>query len=145
MCRLVWSSSMGKIISSFAGKGEEYFDPRRNDNTLQEVLDLSVPAEVWKRLESRYKSKSLTTRLHMEKQFYGLRLSEDECFKKHLDEFNRLVTHMSALDEKLMLLASLPASFDHIITTLLFGKDTLKLGKIITSLLLNESRRRESG
>ncbi|GMH14054.1 hypothetical protein Nepgr_015895 [Nepenthes gracilis] len=68
--------------------------------------------------------------------------------EKHLDEFNWILTRCLASDEKineedkaLVLLASLPATYDHIVTTLLFGKDTLKLDEVIASLLMNESRR----
>ncbi|GMH15727.1 hypothetical protein Nepgr_017568 [Nepenthes gracilis] len=55
---------------------------------------------------------------------------------------------ISALDEEikeenktLVLLASLLVSNDHIMTTLLFGKDTLKLDEVIVSLLMNKAMR----
>ncbi|GMH29834.1 hypothetical protein Nepgr_031677 [Nepenthes gracilis] len=144
---------MDRITSSLAGEGEEYLNERMNNQSTekerrQEVLDLTDSAEVWEKLESQYKSKSLATRVHIKKQFYGLRLSKDGSFEKHLDDFNRIVTQMSTLDDvikeedkALVLLASLPASYNHIVTTLLFGKDTLKLDEVIASLLMNESRR----
>ena len=34
-------------------------------------------------------------------------------------------------DKALLLLASLPSSFDNIMTTLLFGKDTLRLNELV--------------
>ena len=46
------------------------------NNTLREVIELTDPAEVWAKLESRYKSKSLTNHLFLNKQLYGLKLEE---------------------------------------------------------------------
>ena len=45
-------------------------------------------------------------------------------------------------DKALLLLASLHVSYYHIVTTLLFGKDTLRYNEVIVALLLNESRRK---
>lgn len=122
------------------------------DNTLREVIGLTDPEVIWTKLESRYKSKSLTNRLYLKKKLYGLKLKEPDDFGKHLDEFNRIVTELASLDEKieeedkaLLLLASLPESFDNIVTTLLFGKDTLKLDDVIGSLLINDARRKSNG
>ena len=42
----------------------------------------------------------------------------------------------------LLLLVSLLTSPDHIVTTLPFVKDTLKHNKVITALLMNESRQK---
>lgn len=118
------------------------------DNTLREVIGLDDPAEVWEKLMSRYKSKSLTNRLFLKKKLYGLKMEEGTQLAVHLDEFNRILTEVLALDVKieeedkaLLLLASLPTSYDHIVTTLLFGKDTLKIDEVIASLLMNESRK----
>ena len=41
-----------------------------------------------------------------------------------------------------LVLVSLPASLDHVVTTLLSGKDTLKHDELIAALLMNESRRK---
>ena len=46
------------------------------------------PAELWAKLESRYKSKSLTNRLSLKKQLYELHMGEGKIFMDHLDEFN---------------------------------------------------------
>lgn len=67
----------------------------------------------------------------------------------HLNESNRILTELSTInvkieqeDKALLLLNSLPTSFDHIITTLLFWKETLKFDEVITLWLLNEYRRK---
>ncbi|VFQ77330.1 unnamed protein product [Cuscuta campestris] len=103
------------------------------NNTLREVLGLTDPVDIWDKLESRYKSKSLTSRLYLKKRLFGLQMVEEANFNGHLDEFNKITTELESIDVKieeedkaLLLLASLPSSFDNIVTTLLFGKETLK-------------------
>ncbi|VFQ72130.1 unnamed protein product [Cuscuta campestris] len=118
------------------------------NNTLREVLGLTDPVEIWDKLESRYKSKSLTSRLYLKKRLFGLQMAEEANFNGHLDEFNKITTELESIDVKieeedkaLLLLASLPSSFDNIVTTLLFGKETLKFDEVVAALLMNETRR----
>ena len=74
-------------------------------------------------------------------------MEEGAKLELHLDEFNMILTELSTLDVKieekdkvLLLLAALHVSYDQIVTTLLFGKDTLRHDEVIIALLLNESR-----
>jgi len=43
-------------------------------------------------------------------------------------------------DKALLLLASLALSFDIIVITLLFRKETLRLDEVVAALLMNETR-----
>ena len=43
------------------------------------------------------------------------------------------------------LLASLPSSFDSIVTTFLFGKETLRFDEAVAALLMNDTRRGNNG
>lgn len=122
------------------------------NNTLREVLGLTDPVEIWDKLESRYKSKSLTSRLYLKKRLFDLQMAEEEVFDQHLDEFNKITTELASLDVKveeedkaLLLLVSLPASFDNIVTTLLYGKETLTFDEVVAALLMNETRRSSNG
>ncbi|VFQ71852.1 unnamed protein product [Cuscuta campestris] len=122
------------------------------NNTLREVLGLTDPVDIWDKLESRYKSKSLTSRLYLKKRLFGLQMAEEANFNGHLDEFNKITTELESIDVKieeedkaLLLLASLPSSFDNIVTTLLFGKETLKFDEVVAALLMNETRRGGNG
>ncbi|VFR00720.1 unnamed protein product [Cuscuta campestris] len=90
------------------------------NNTLREVLGLTDPVDIWDKLESRYKSKSLT-----KLESIDVKIEEE--------------------DKALLLLASLPSSFDNIVTTLLFGKETLKFDEVVAALLMNETRRGGNG
>ena len=74
-------------------------------------------------------------------------MTEEMDFNQHLDEFNKITMELTSLevkleeeDKALLLLPSLPLSFDNIVTTLLFGKETLKFDEVVTALLMNETR-----
>lgn len=118
------------------------------NNTLWEVLGLTDPVDIWDKLESRYKSKLLTIRLYLKKRLFGLQMMKETDFNQHLNEFNKITIEFASLkvkieaeDKTLLLLALLPSSFDNIVTTFLFGKETDKplfytlLGMIFTSHL----------
>ena len=59
-------------------------------------------------------------------------------------ELSTLDVKIEEEDKVLLLLVSLPLSHDHIVTILLFGKDTLRHDEVIAPLLLDESRRKSS-
>jgi len=52
---------------------------------------------------------------------------------------NSLGVKIEEKDTALLLLASLPSSFDNIMTNLLFGKETLRLDEVVATLLINET------
>jgi hypothetical protein len=62
---------------------------------------------------------------------------------KHLNKFNMLNTHLLNFavkiveeDKVILLLASLPPSYDHLVMTLLYGKETLAFEKVTGSLVI---------
>ena len=68
---------------------------------------------------------------------------------EHINFFNKAISELIAVDVKidkedkaLMLLSLLPQSYDHIITTILYGKKTLILEEVTTTLLSNEIKKR---
>ena len=65
------------------------------NNILREVLGLIDPVDIWNKLESWYKSKSLTNSL-----LFGLQMTEEADFNQHLDEFNKIKTELSSLEVK---------------------------------------------
>ena len=71
---------------------------------------------------------------------FGSHATEEANFNQHPDELNKITTEFDS-HKALLLLASLPSSFDNIVTTLLFGKHTLRLDELVTTLLVNETRR----
>ena len=80
----------------------------------------------------------------MKKRLFGLQMTEEVDFNQHLDEFNKITTELDSLEVKieekgkaLLLLTSLSSSFDNIMTTLLFGKEILRLDEVVVALLMN--------
>ena len=78
-------------------------------------------------------SKGLSSKLFMKKQLYSLRMKEGTPILQHLNAFNRILCDLLALevkieeeDKSLMLLSSLPSSYDHLTTTIMYDKETLE-------------------
>src|SRR4051812_32967412 len=94
-------------------------------------------------------TKSLSNKLYMKKQLYCLRMAEGTLILQHLNDFNKIVSDLLALevkmeeeDKALILLSSLPPSYDHLVTTILYGKETLELEDVRVMLVNNELMKR---
>uniref|UniRef100_A0A1D1Z793 Retrovirus-related Pol polyprotein from transposon TNT 1-94 n=1 Tax=Anthurium amnicola TaxID=1678845 RepID=A0A1D1Z793_9ARAE len=79
-------------------------------------------------------------------------MSDGTDLLEHMNFFNKLISQLRSVDVKveeedqaLILLSSLPKSFDHLVTTILYGKDTLKMEEVKYTLLSNEARTKSSG
>ncbi|CAA3016498.1 retrotransposon, Ty1-copia subclass [Olea europaea subsp. europaea] len=95
------------------------------DEIVYQVMDVESPAEVWEKLESRYMSKSLTNKLHLKERLYGLKMLEGTDLIQHTNVFNQIISDLLRLeikfddeDKAMILLYSLPPSYDHLVTTL---------------------------
>ena len=51
---------------------------------------------------------------------------------------------MDEEDQTIIFLSSLPKSYNHLVTTILYGKDTLKMEEVKTTLLANEARHKSN-
>ena len=96
-------------------------------------------------------TKSLSNKLYLKKQLYGLRIKEETAVLEHLNFFNKVISKLLAVDVKideedkaLILLSSLSESYDHIVTTMLYGKETFILEEVTSTLLSNEIRKRSN-
>ena len=114
------------------------------DDVMYHVMDEESPTTIWLKLESRYMSKSLTNKLYLKQKLYGLKMTESLDLSQHINVFNQIINDLKRIDVKfkdedktLMLLNSLPASsmYENLVTTLMWGKETLDLEEI-TSILL---------
>ena len=79
----------------------------------------------------------------------GLHMNEGTMVLEHLNFFNKIINELLTVDVKiyeedkaLILLSSLPESYDHIVTTMLYGKKTLILEEVTSAHLSNEIRKR---
>jgi hypothetical protein len=69
----------------------------------------------------------------------------------HINVFSQMVTDLEQLgvavddeDKAIILLCSLPSSYEHVVTTLTYGKESIKIGDITAALLAREQRRKSS-
>jgi len=79
-------------------------------------------------------TKSLFNMLYLKKQLSGLCMKEVTMLLEHLNFFNKVINELLAVDVKideedktLILLSSLPQSYDYIFITMLYIKETLIL------------------
>ena len=112
------------------------------------MMDEEMATELWLRLET-YITKSLSNKLYLKKQLYGLRMNEGKVVLEHLNFFNNIISELQIVDVKideedkaLILLSSFSESYDHIITTILYGKETLILEEVTSTLLSNEIKKK---
>ena len=82
-------------------------------------------------------TKSLSNKLYLNKQLYELCMKKVIAVLEHLNFFNKVINELIAVDVKidvedkaLILLSSLSHSYDHIVTTIIYGKETLILKEV---------------
>ncbi|KAE8654353.1 L-type lectin-domain containing receptor kinase IX.1 [Hibiscus syriacus] len=90
------------------------------DEVMYHVMHLSSPDKIWRKLESQFMSKSLTTKLYLKQQLYGLKMHGDHDLAQHVNVFNQIVSDLAQLDVKIededramIMLCSLPPSYKH--------------------------------
>jgi len=120
------------------------------DNIINNVIDENSAPALWKKLEKLYLEKSLTMKLNLKQDLYRLKMEDGVNLMEHLNVFKRLRDQLGRVDVKveeedltLLLLTSLPDSFEHMVTTVLYGKDSLQIGEIESALLSYEKLRRK--
>lgn len=113
------------------------------------VMTVKSAKEIWEKLEKLYLEKSLTNRINLKKEFYRFTMDESTTLQDHLNEFNRMLSELLNLEVKMseedkvaVLLASLPEKYDHLVTTMLYGKQSIVLDEVTSTLLSNENRRK---
>lgn len=77
---------------------------------------------------------------------------DDGNIIEHMNVFNGLVDQLAKVDvnieeedKTLILLTSLPSSYDNLVTTILYGKATVKMEEVVPALLSQDKRRRSGG
>ena len=115
------------------------------DGVLREVGDQITAADLWKKLEDLYTKKSLTKRLCTKKRLYTLQMEEASSLATHIDNFNRIILDLEDInmsledeDKAIILLSSLPPSYEHFVDTLLYGRQSISMVDVKDSLSSKE-------
>nr|GEW04787.1 retrotransposon protein, putative, Ty1-copia subclass [Tanacetum cinerariifolium] len=111
------------------------------NNVLREVTGKTTVARVWSKLETLYMIKSLAKKLYLKKMLYTFCMPAGRKIFEHIDEFNKSVLDLVNIEIKfededlaLLLLTSLPASYEHFVDTLLYGREDLTLEDVMATL-----------
>lgn len=107
------------------------------DELMYDVMDEVSIAAIWLKLKSQYMSKSLKNKLNIKWKLYGLKMVEGADMAQHINTFNQLISDMLRTnikfndeDNAMMVLTSIPSSYEHLVTILCWGKETLEFKEI---------------
>ncbi|GJX58476.1 retrovirus-related pol polyprotein from transposon TNT 1-94 [Tanacetum coccineum] len=94
-------------------------------------------------------TKLLANKLYLKKKLYTFYMPAGRKISEHIDEFNKIVLDLANIDVKLedkdlalLLLTSLPASYEHFVDTLLYGREALTLEDVMATLNSKEIKER---
>ena len=101
------------------------------DNVLREVIEEKTDS-LWKALEEKYSIKTLSNKLYQRKRLYIFKYSGEKSIGDHIDDFNRMISDVGAVgikvedvDQAMILLTSLPPSYDNFCNTILYGRSNI--------------------
>ncbi|GKB89902.1 retrovirus-related pol polyprotein from transposon TNT 1-94 [Tanacetum coccineum] len=119
------------------------------NKVLREVTGETTAARVWSKLETLYMTKSLANKFYLKKKLYTFYMPAGRKISEHIDEFNKIVPDLANIEVKfededlaLLLLTSLPASYEHFVNTLLYGREDLTLEDVMATLNSKEIKER---
>ncbi|GKC23544.1 retrotransposon protein, putative, ty1-copia subclass [Tanacetum coccineum] len=119
------------------------------NKVLREVTGETTAAAVWTKVETLYMTKSLANKLYLKKKLYTFYMPAGRKISEHIDEFNKNFLDLANIEVKfededlaLLLLTSLPASYEPFVDTLLYGREALTLEDVMTTLNLKEIKER---
>ena len=83
-------------------------------------------------------TKSVENRLYLKKMLFHFQYHASISMSKHFNDYNKILVDLQNLEvdisseyKALLLLNSLPDTYDHLITTLLYGKDEIKFDDVV--------------
>ncbi|GKB93701.1 retrotransposon protein, putative, ty1-copia subclass [Tanacetum coccineum] len=117
------------------------------NKVVREVTEETTAAGVWSKLETLYMTKSLANKLYMKKKLYTFCMPAGRKISEHIDEFNKIILDLANIEFKdedlaLLLLTSLPTSYEHFVDTLLYGREALTSKDVMAILNLKEIKER---
>ena len=112
--------------------------------------DPQDPAEVWKKLADQYEKKSWANKLALRRKLYSLKLKENESVQQHIKSMIEIFESLSVVgyvveeeDRVVHILASLPDSFQMLVTALEASPEVPKLEVVLERLMHEEKKLKE--
>ena len=116
------------------------------------IGDPKDPVAVWKQLSNHFQKNTWANRLALRRKLHSLRLTTGQSVQDHVkimtELFNELAIVGDAVQESdrvVYLLASLPESFDILVTALEANEDVPKMETVIERLIHEEHKQKERG
>ena len=101
-------------------------------------------------LEDKYMTKSVENHLYLKKNLFHFQYCAGISMSKHLNDYNKKLADLQNLeveikdeDKALLLLNSLPDTYDHLIITLLYRKNEIKFNDVSNALTNNEYHKKD--
>ena len=111
------------------------------------IGDPEDPSEVWQKLESQFQKRTWANKLQLRRKLISLRLKEGDSVQEHIKAVTEIFDGLSVIgdpisdeDRVVHLLASLPESYNVLVTALEANEVVPKM-EVVTERLLHEERK----
>ena len=111
--------------------------------------DPEDPVAVWNKLSTQFQKKTWANKLHLRKKLYSLRLNEGDSVQEHIRMMTEVFEELAVIgdplkeeDQVVYLLASLPESYDMLVTALEASVDVPRMD-VVTERLLHAERKQK--
>ncbi|KAA0038009.1 Retrovirus-related Pol polyprotein from transposon TNT 1-94 [Cucumis melo var. makuwa] len=101
----------------------------------------TTTAELWKKLESLYLTKSLPNKIYIKEKFFGYKMDQSKSLEENLNEFQKIVVDLNNIGEKMsdenqaiILLNSLPETYREVKAAIKYGRDSLTMSIVFDAL-----------
>lgn len=108
------------------------------------------PAEVWRRLEEQFQRKTWSNKLQLRRKLFSLKLKDGESVHQHIKTMTEVFDALAVIgdavteeDQVVHLLASLPESYDMLVTALEAQSETVPKWELVTERLLHEEQKQK--
>jgi len=111
-----------------------------SDTVLRKVNHCKTAATLWELLNELYMETLLPNRIYAQLKFYSFRMMTSKTIDQNVDDFLRIVAELGSLDIKvaeevqaILILNSLPVTYDQLKHTLKYGNKTLSVKDVVSS------------
>ena len=111
--------------------------------------DPEDPVVVWKKLSDQFQKKTWANKLELRRRLYSLKLREGDSVQEHIRKMIEIFEELAVIgdpvteeDRVVYLLASLPESYNMLVTALEANSDVPQM-EVVTERLLHEERKQQ--
>src|SRR3954462_10048064 len=73
-----------------------------SDQVMYHVMNENMPKKIWEKLESRFLSKTATTKVYLKQKLCKLKMQEGSDLVEHMNTYNHVVTDLKHIDVKIL-------------------------------------------